>query len=173
MQALVQLRQQLSARATSSPLWQRWHQMAPRERMALGLLGAFLIGVVLYLSIWQPAARELKDARNYYQQQRELNAYLQSNAEAARQVSAKPQVSLEAEQLQGLVTRTAQQHGLVVERFDSDSEGLLVSLAEAPFAAMLRWFGELQAQGVRLAEVSLDRASTGKVNARLTLKAGG
>ena len=151
MQALVQLRQQFSERATSSPLWQRWQQMAPRERMALGLLGAFLIGVVLYLSIWQPAARELKDARNYYQQQRELNA----------------------EQLQGLVTRTAQQHGLVVERFDSDSEGLLVSLAEAPFAAMLRWFGELQAQGVRLAEVSLDRASTGKVNARLTLKAGG
>ena len=41
-----------------------------------------------------------------------------------------------------------------------------------PFATLLPWMAELEQQGVQLAEVSLDRAGTGKVDARLTLRAG-
>lgn len=172
MQAFMSFKQQLATRAADSPLWRRWQQLLPRERLAVALLALFLLAALLYLALWQPAARQLKDARGYYLQQRELNAYLLQNAPQARQLSGKPPVSLAAEQLQGLVTQSAQQHGLVVERFDSDAEGLLVSLAQAPFASLLRWLSDLQAQGVGLAEVSLDRAGDGKVDARLTLKAG-
>ena len=83
----------------------------------------------------------------YYQEQRALNAYLLQNADQVRQQSGKPAVNLAPEQLQGLVTQNTQQHGLVVERFDSDGEGLLVSLAAAPFESLLRCLSELQAQG--------------------------
>ncbi len=37
---------------------------------------------------------------------------------------------------------------------------------------MLLWLSELQRQGVRLSEVNLDRADTGKVDAKVTLQAG-
>jgi len=172
MQLLMNFQQQLTARAADSPLWLRWQRLAPRERLSLGLLAVFLLIALLYMTLWLPATRELKQARAYYQQQRELNAYLVENSPQARQLAGKPLVNLAPEQLQGLVTQSAQQHGLVVERFDSDAEGLLVSLAEAPFASLLRWMSDLQSQGVGLAEVSLDRAGDGKVDARLTLKAG-
>ena len=173
MQALMNLKQQFVLRASASPLWHRWQQLVPRERLALSLLGGFVLLALLYLMLWQPASRELKSARVYYQEQRVLNAYLLQNADQVRQQSGKPAVDLAPEQLQGLVTQKTQQHGLVVERFDSDGEGLLVSLAKAPFESLLRCLSELQAQGVILSEVSLDRAGDGQVDAQLTLKTAG
>jgi general secretion pathway protein M len=172
MSALISLKQQVITRAAGSPLGQRWQQLPPRDRMALALLGGFVLLALLYLMIWQPVARQGQDARSYYQQQRELHAYLQANADLARQQAGRPQADLAPDQLQGLVTQSAKEHGLTIERFDSDGDGLLVSLAQAPFANLLRWFSELEAQGVRLAEVSLDRAENGKVDARVTMKAG-
>lgn len=173
MQALMNLKQQFALRASASPLWSRWQQLAPRERLALTLLGACVLLAVLYLMLWQPASRELKSAQVYYQEQRALNAYLQQNAPQVRQQGGKPAVNLAPEQLQGLVTQSTQQYGLVVERFDSDGEGLLVSLAKAPFEPLLRFLTDLQTQGVILSEVSMDRAGDGQVDAQLTLKTTG
>lgn len=172
MQRLAELRQQFMARAGASPLWQRWRQLQPRERVAVSALGLFLLLALFYLLFWQPAAQGAKDARAHYLQQRDLYLYLQANAEQARQLPGKTQASLPPEQLQGLVTSTAQERGLLIERFDSGSEGLQISLPQASFALLLRWIGELQAQGVQLVEVSLTRGAPGKVDARLTLKAG-
>ncbi|MET1079159.1 MAG: type II secretion system protein M [Pseudomonas sp.] len=167
---MMNFKQQLASRAGASPLWSRWQQLAPRERVLLVVMAAFVLLALLYLVVWQPVSRELKSARTYYQEQRELNAYLLQNADQVRQQVARPAVNLAPEQLQGLVTQNAQQHGLVVERFDSDGDGLLVSLAKAPFEALLRCFTELEAQGVILGEVNLDRAGEGLVDARVTLK---
>ncbi|MES2817677.1 MAG: type II secretion system protein M [Pseudomonadota bacterium] len=170
---MTHFKQQLAVRAASSPLWNRWQQLAPRERLSLMLLGGFVLLALLYLLLWQPVSRDLANARSYYQAQRELNAFLIQNAAQAREQSAVPTIDLAPEQLQGLVTQNAQQHGLVVERFDSDGEGLRVSLVKASFEALLRCFADLQAQGVLLSEVSLDRAGDGLVDARLTLSTGG
>ncbi|MNO03102.1 General secretion pathway, M protein [compost metagenome] len=72
-----------------------------------------------------------------------------------------------------MVTSTAQRHGLVLERFDSEgSNGVMISLTQAPFEPLLRWMSVLQDQGGVLTEVSLDRVAPGKVDVRLTVMAG-
>lgn len=171
----MNLKQQLAVRLTDSPLWRRWQRLAPRERLALGLLAAFLVAVLFYLWLWLPAQRHAAAAREQYQTQRELHAYLEQNSELARQVgSGGEAVTLAPEELQGLVTQSAQQSNLRIESFDSGSDGSLqVSLPGASATLLLRWLAELQALGVRLGEISLERVGDGVVDARVGLRAGG
>ena len=73
-----------TAQLDNSQLVQRWRSLAPREQLALGSLALFLLQVLLYLTLWQPAQQHLQAARNAFETQRELHAYLQSPAPAAR-----------------------------------------------------------------------------------------
>lgn len=170
----MNLRQQMHVRLAESPLWLRWQRLQPRERLSLTLLGAFLLVVLLYMLLWQPAQQRARDAQAYFQQERELHAYLEQNTELARQMSRTNPVSLAPEQLQGLVTQTAQQNGLTIESFDFDNDGSLqVTLPGAPYGTLLRWFDELQAAGATLAEVSISQAGEGIVDARVSFRAEG
>ncbi|WP_217475533.1 type II secretion system protein M [Stutzerimonas stutzeri] len=170
----MNLRQQMQVRLTESPLWLRWQRLQPRERLSLTLLGAFLLVVLLYLLLWQPAQQRARDARAAFQQERQLYGYLEQNTELARQMSRNQSVSLAPEQLQGLVTQSAQQRGLVIESFDIGNDGSLqVALPGASYATLLSWFDELQAAGASLAEVSISRVGEGLVDARVSFRAGG
>jgi len=131
--------------------------------VALGLLAAFLVALLFYLWLWLPAQRHAAAAREHYQAQRELYAYLQQNSELARQMGRSDRVALAPEELQGLVTQSAQQSNLRIESFDSGSDGgLQVSLPGASYTLLLRWLAELQALGVSVGEVSLERAGEGR-----------
>ncbi|WP_278401667.1 type II secretion system protein M [Stutzerimonas kunmingensis] len=170
---MMNLKQQLAVRLADSPLWQRWQRLAPRERTSLSLLGAFLLAVLFYLWLWLPAQRQAADARAYYQAQRELHAYMEQNTELARQMERSNQVELAPEQLQGVITESAQQGNLRIESFDNGTDGSVqVSLPGASYALLLRWFDTLQGQGVSIADVSLERAGEGLVNARVSFRAG-
>jgi len=164
--------QRLRAGLMQSSLWLRWQALQPREQLSLGLLAAFLVATFFYLLLWQPAQQRVAEARAYFQQERELHAYLEQNTELARQMSRSNPVVLAPEELQGLVTATAQQHGLTIESFDSGGDGSLqVTLPGVSHALLLRWFDELQAAGAVLAEVSLGRAGDGRVDARASFRA--
>lgn len=167
------IKQRFSAGLAQSPLWQRWQQLPGRDQKALIALASFLSLVVLYLAVWQPAQHWLSEARNYYQQQRDLHAYIEQNTELARQMSRETRATLAPDQLQGLVTETAQQHGLTVESFDSAGDGgLMISVPQASGAALLEWIATLQARGVRLDEARLQRVEDGVVSSNLTLRTG-
>jgi len=156
-----------------SVLAQRWRNLPSRDRLALGLLAAFVGVLLLYLLLWQPVQRQLHSAREAFVQERALYTYLQEKAPLARSVALKPQVTLDPARLQGLVTASASEQGLAIERLDGDSDGgLQVSVQAAPFAQLLRWFGMLQEQGVRISEAGLDRGEENRVSARLTLRTG-
>ncbi|MCQ4312241.1 type II secretion system protein M [Pseudomonas stutzeri] len=170
----MNLKQQMQVRLAESPLWLRWQRLQPRERLSLTLLGAFLLVVLFYVLLWQPAQQRVRDTQMYFQQQRELYAYLEQNTELARQMSRSNPVSLAPEQLQGLVTQSAQQSGLTIESFDNGNDGSLqVTLPSASYATLLRWFDELQAAGASLAEVSISQVGDGLVDARVSFRAGG
>ncbi|MNF17653.1 General secretion pathway, M protein [compost metagenome] len=47
-----------------------------------------------------------------------------------------------------------------------------VNLQPAAFPNLLRWFGVLEGQGVRIDEAGLNRNEDGRVTARVSLKAG-
>ena len=170
----MNLKQQMQVRLAESPMWLRWQRLQPRERLSLTLLGSFLLVVLFYLLLWQPAQQRVSDAQTYFQQERDLHAYLEQNTELARQMSRSNPISLAPEQLQGLVTQSAQQSGLVIESFDIGSDGSLqVTLPGASYASLLRWFDELQAAGAGLVEVSISQVGDGVVDARASFRANG
>ncbi len=160
-----------TAQLDNSQLLQRWRALAAREQFALGSLGSFLLLVVLYLTLWLPAQERLQAARSAFESQRELNAYLVSQAPLARNLAGTTQQVLDPARLQGTVTATAATQGLVIERLDSSEAGVLqLNLQPAPFAQLLRWFNVLQEQGVHIAEAGLDRAEGNQVAARLSVR---
>lgn len=164
-------REQVLAQLHASPLAQRWQHLARRERLMLGLLAVFLLGTLLYLGVWRPVSSQKVEALRYLEQQRELHGYLQVRAPEVMDLQRRPAVSLDPARLQGLVTASATEKGLAVERLDSEgSGGVQVSLQPAGFDRLLSWFGDLQAQGVRIEEAGLDRQGDGRIAARLTLR---
>lgn len=163
---------QLRGHFTNNPLVARWQALPVRDRLALGLLGGFLSLVLLYLLLWRPVSQNLEQARSFLQQQRALHAYLQENAPQVRGLQGKPQVSVDATALQGLVTGSAAGQGLNIERLDNQGDGgLQVSLQPTDFARLLRWLISLEEQGVRVEEAGLERAEKGLVSTRLLLRA--
>ena len=82
-----------------------------------------------------------------------------------------PQAQIDPAALQGMVTASAAQAGLSVERLDNEGEGAVqVALQPAPFAKLLPWLEQLNGQGVQVAEAGLDRQVDGRVSARLSLR---
>lgn len=172
MSALANLRARLHLQLNQSPGWQRWQQLPPRDRLALQGLAGFFAAVLVYLLIWQPVQQQLKASRNWYAQQSELHNYVLSHAEQARAAGAEPQQQIDPEALHGLVTSSAQNAGLTIERVDNDSSGLQVNLAPCTFATLLPWLQQLHGHGVSFSEVSLERDDKGLVLARLSLAVG-
>jgi general secretion pathway protein M len=124
--------------------------LVPRERLALGSLGVFLLLVVLYVLLWQPAQQHLLSARSAFEAQRELNAYLHSQAPAACHLLSSPQQTIDPARLQGTVTATSATQGLTIERLGNGGDGTLQpNLQPAPFVQLLRWFTVLQEQGCK------------------------
>jgi len=166
----IRIKQQLQ----DSPLWQRWQRLSVREQGVLRLSGVVMLGLLGYCLLWQPVMLRLEDARQAYLHDREVFQYMQRNAGLIRRSSEASEGTLLAQQLQGVVTRSAQQQGLSVERFENESGGgLSVVLSQASFVSLLQWMEKLQGDGVVLAEVMLARAGDGRVDARLSLKTRG
>ena len=150
---------------------QRWHQLAGRERWALLILGLVLLVLLTYGGLWMPVERSRAEAMSYFQQQRDLHAYLQARAPEARATRAQAHVRPVPAGLQRLVTAAAERHGLAIERLDAEGEGgVQVSLQPAQFASLLAWFETLQSQGIRIEEAGLERHGEGMVAARLGVR---
>jgi general secretion pathway protein M len=163
-------RERMIDEARRSQLWQRWQGLPERDRKALALLGLFFVAVLFYSLLWLPVSHWRVNAWADYQRQQELHVYIQDNAASARQSRGRAGERLNPQQLQGVVTASAQKNGLALERFDNEAGGgLLVTLSQVPFTSLVRWLGQLQAQGVVLVEANLDGKGSGRVDARLTL----
>ena len=72
MSRLQALKNPFAEQLESSQLLQRWRGLAPRDRLSLSLLAGFLLLVILYLMLWQPAQQRLAAARSACEQQRAL-----------------------------------------------------------------------------------------------------
>ncbi len=164
----------MSATLLIAELKQRWQAMPVRDRQALVGLSLFLGLVLLYVFCWLPAQRQLDTAQRYFSQQRELLAYLQQQAPQIQAGAAgQPAQVTDPQQLQGMVGLSAGEHGLQVERLDSEGEGVVqVSLQPVPFTQLLEWIKQLRDQGVQVAEAALERKGDGLIAARLLLRSG-
>lgn len=171
MNTKVSLKSRGRGRFTAATLCQQWQLQPQRERLALSLLAGFLVLALLYAALWLPLQTRLKDARHWYQDQSELHQYILSNQTLAQKAGVKSHATISLESLQMLVTSTAQEAGLVIERYDFDANGLRLSLMQVPFRNLLPWLTSLEKQGVHLVELNLTKATNGKVDAQMTLDA--
>lgn len=154
-----------------SPLAQRWQSLAPREQHALLALAGFLLLVLGYLALWQPAQRQVQAAREAFTEQRTLYAYLKTHAPQVQAGGGDVQ-RVDPSRLQSWVTSSAAEAGLQIERLESLGEGnVQLNLQSAPADRLLTWLQTLERQGVQVAEAGLERREAGLAGARLTLQA--
>ncbi|WP_071870466.1 type II secretion system protein M [Atopomonas hussainii] len=157
-----------------SPLAQRWQALPARDRFALAALSGFLLLVCVYVLAWLPVQRYMHSASEDFQRQRTLHALISQNAPQLQGRSVASPVVLAADELQGLLTASAQQQGLRLQRLDVQQPGWIeVQLEAVTVTALLAWLGQLQARGVVVEEVNLTRTEPGKADARLALSVGG
>ena len=158
----------------TSPLLQRWQQLAERDRSALLLLIIALLLSAGYLGLWQPLQHQLGSARAQFQEQRTLLEYLTANALRAKQGALSQQASIAAAQLQTVATQSAAEAGLRIERYEQNGDTLSLSFNQVAYPALLRWLGRLQAQGVQVQDINLSRnASDNELLANLSLSVAG
>lgn len=151
--------------------------LAPRERLMVSVAAGAVALVLVYLLAWMPLAARTAHLEQGVAEQQALKQWMQRAAAEARQLrgSAVAASGNQGHSLLAVVDETAKQAklGPAVKRIQPEGQDLVrVSLEQAPFDDVVTWLAGLQqSQGVRVVDATVDRqATTGQVNARITLK---
>lgn len=157
----------------------RYDQLSRRDQQAVMVLGLAVLLAVLYLAIWKPAADFRERATASRDNAIALVAWMASNEESLQRLAedrrrgrtaAAPE---DGRQLMSLVTGSARQAGLSLQRFEpSGDNAMRVWIEDAPFNQVARWLEELATgHGITIDQASVDRAGNpGQVGVRLTLQ---
>ena len=158
------------------PWRNRWNALGARERRAAAALAAFL-GVVLFiLLIWMPVESGL--ARSQARLVSVQSQLAQVQSQAALVVSLRATPRAEGPTDAGAAVQEAATHNGLreqVKRVDADgARSVRVQIEAAPFPALMSLLVQLQQDGLRVENATLERnAKPGTVNARLLLQAQG
>lgn len=161
----------------------RYDQLPGRDRQALVVLAVALLLTALYFVVWRPASGFHQQAVNQRENAAELLAWMQSNQSAMTALAATGTNSNQAgpaaldrpedgRVLMALVTRTASESELSLQRFEpSGEEAVRVWVADAPFGLVAAWLEQLSTRhGVVVEQAAMDRSDEpGVVSVRLTL----
>lgn len=157
----------------------QYDQLPRRDQQALMVLGIAIFLGILYFAIWQPAEAYHDQGVSKRENAQQLLAWLNSNRDSldrlsgvAGQSSAAVDKPRDGRALMALVTRTAGESGLSLQRFEPTGENAIrVWLEKAPFSEVAGWLETLSVEnGVEIEQASMDRQSEpGLVSVRLTL----
>ncbi|GGC71117.1 type II secretion system protein GspM [Marinobacter halophilus] len=159
----------------------QYDQLPVRDRQALGALAVALLVAVLYFAIWRPVSDFREQAEASRENAEQLLAWMQANEASIRRLggagstaSAGAAVDKPADgrALMALVTRSAGEAGLSLQRFEPSGENAIrVWLEGVPFADVAAWLEQLDSRnGVIIDQAAIDRGNQpGRVSVRLTL----
>lgn len=158
----------------------RYDQLPKRDQQALTLLGVACFLALLYFAVWNPVAVFHDKAVASKESAAELVAWMQTNERLIQRLgntgssvtAATGDVPADGRALMGLVTRSARESGLTLQRFEpSGDSAIRVWLEAVPYSGIAAWLEMLSEQhGVIIDQAALDRASEpGRVSVRLTL----
>lgn len=167
-----QLRERIAASELAQRLWARYEVAAPREQLAVKILGGFLALLLVFLLVIAPLHRYHNDARADYRQQTETLAWMQANRAQIGTVSA-GKVRPAGESLLSLANQGARAAGLSFKRSEpTGDDGLNVWLEKVSFNQVVAWLGQMERDyGVVASELSASRRDEpGLVDVRLTLQ---
>ena len=155
-------------------------QLPPRDQKALRWLVVAVLAGFLYFALWLPATRYHDRAQTSRLNAAQLLTWMNSNAASistlagASGAGADTAINKPADSraLMGLVTRSARESGLVLQRFEpSGDNSVRIWMDNVPFADVASWLETLSVEnGVVIDQAALEQtAEAGKVTARLTL----
>ena len=155
-------------------------QLPRRDQKALQLLLSALLAGFLYFALWLPANSYHDRAQASRDNAAELLVWMNGNAAGIRQLAGTGAMQASADidkptdgrALMGLVTRSARESGLLLQRFEpSGDNAVRIWMDNVPFADVAAWVESLNAQnGVVIEQAALEQAAEpGRVTARLTL----
>lgn len=158
----------------------QYDQLPKRDQQALTLLAVAVFLGILYFAVWKPVTGFHDQAATSKTNAAELAAWMQSNApviqrlgsSGAGQATATDNVPSSGRALMGLVTRSARESGLTLQRFEpSGDSAIRVWLEDVPYSEVAAWLEMLNGKhGVVIDQAALDRAGKpGQVSVRLTL----
>lgn len=159
----------------------RYDQLPARDRQALTVLAVALFLAVIYFVIWAPAVAFNDRAESARENAGELLAWMQANEATIKGLGASGGAGAEASgvdkpengrALMSLVTRSAGEAGLALQRFEpSGDDAIRVWLEGVPFADVAAWLERMNGDhGVIIDQAAMDRGNEpGTVSVRLTL----
>ncbi|WP_286222711.1 type II secretion system protein M [Marinobacter apostichopi] len=157
----------------------QYDQLARRDQQALLVLMVAVFVGLMYFAVWSPATSFHDSAATERENAAELLAWMQANEATIKRLgSASGDASPgsadlpDGRALMALVTRSARESGLALQRFEPSGENAIrVWLEDAPFAEVAAWLERLKSgNGVIIDQAAMDRADEpGRVSVRLTL----
>ncbi|MBE0485656.1 type II secretion system protein M [Marinobacter sp.] len=159
----------------------RFDQLPVRDRQALAALTVALLVALLYFGVWRPVADFSAQAETSRANAEQLLAWMQANEEGIRRLGGASAAAstgavvdkpADSRELMALVTRSAGEAGLSLQRFEPSGENAIrVWLEATPFADVAAWLEQLDARhGVIIDQAAMDRGNEpGRVSVRLTL----
>lgn len=169
-----QLRERIAASELAQRAWARYEVAAPREQLAVKIIGVALAVLLVFALVIMPLHRYHSEARAAYAQQTETLAWMQANrglvnSGAGSSAKTRP----EGESLLSLANQSARGVGLSFKRSEPAGErGLNLWLEKVPFNQVIAWLGQLEHDyGVVASELSASRRDeAGMVDVRVTLQ---
>jgi len=174
--------EKLKNQAGVRKLQEQYSQLPPRDQKALRWLVVAVMAGFLYFVLWLPANSYHDRAQTSRQNAAQLLAWMNGNAASIRTLAGASRVDAGADNtiekpadsgaLMALVTRSARESGLVLQRFEPGGDNSVrIWMDNVPFADVAFWLETLGSEnGVVVDQAALEQtAEAGKVTARLTL----
>jgi len=167
---LERLRDEVASTLLAQRVWARYETAAPREQLAVKILGGFLLAMILIFMVLLPLHRYNSNAIADYRGQQETLAWMQSNRGAIGQAAAKPRAP--SDSLLSLATKAARAAGVGIKRYEPSGDGLNVWLEQVPFNQVVQWLEALQRDyGIVPSDLTASkRDAAGMVDVRVTLQ---
>ena len=158
----------------------QYDQMSQRDQLALKVLAVALFLAILYLLLWRPVSDFHEHSASARDNAAELLAWMQTNKTAIARLanagespaSSAPDKPVDGRALMALVTRSARESGLTLQRFEpSGPDSIRVWIEQAPFSGVAAWLEALKNDhGVVIDQAAMDKTEVpGEISVRLTL----
>lgn len=151
-----------------------WLERSPREQVMLGVMGALLAVVILWLGIARPVESALHDARERHGEAIDRNAAIRVKVKALDNLP-RGQGSAPSGALDQMIGQSAGEAGFTLERVQPQGPGRVdIAIASARPTALFGWIAGLEAQGVTVETLTAQPAAVaGTVSVQAVLKARG
>lgn len=161
--------------AMQSPLAIRlstyYQALAPRDRLALNVLSAFLLPVVIIFGIMMPAYSFMHQSLDHYQRALDDWRWIEANKHAVAHLAEGERQP--GQSLFGLANTTSKGFQIGFKRYEPVGENALnLWMENVSFNSLVLWLERLDKRhGVTVREISVERLPTeGLVNVRLVLQ---